>query len=204
MPFRAETIRGYLQGVHQQYLADPAAHDHAEAAGSAPAAIIETRFRYNQDFNSVYAMVPSTHRAAAGADPGDPDGAGDRARKGARLDHQPLRDAGDPASNFCSASSFPTSPWRMVNFAVMLLMALFVFRGPAQGQLPDAGARRAALRHGDDRLRHADLGLHPHPDRRAVRHRHPDCAAGDAVLRHADAGLVACPGSARSSGSSSR
>ena len=59
MPFRAETIRGYLQGVHQQYLADPAlAPNHA--VRSPPDAIIETRFGYNQDFKSVYAMVPST------------------------------------------------------------------------------------------------------------------------------------------------
>ncbi len=58
MPFRAETTRGYLQGVHQQFLADD-----ARAAGRAPVpalATIETRFRYNQDFSSVFAMVPAT------------------------------------------------------------------------------------------------------------------------------------------------
>jgi ribosome-dependent ATPase len=58
MPFRAETARGYLEGVHRQYLADLA----AQTSRPAPAlsATIETRFRYNQDFQSVYAMVPST------------------------------------------------------------------------------------------------------------------------------------------------
>ena len=59
MPFRAETIHAYLQGVHQHYLADPAVGP-ARATGSPPAAILETRFGYNQDFKSVYAMVPST------------------------------------------------------------------------------------------------------------------------------------------------
>jgi ribosome-dependent ATPase len=58
MPFRAETIRGYLLGLHQQYLADRAIHGHSTAAASAPAANIEVRFRYNQQFDSVYAMVP--------------------------------------------------------------------------------------------------------------------------------------------------
>ena len=59
MPFRAETIRGYVQGVHQRYLADPQLNAAREAAAG-PVALIETRFGYNQDFKSVYAMVPST------------------------------------------------------------------------------------------------------------------------------------------------
>ena len=59
MPFRAETVRGYLQGVHERYLADPAVCP-SGAIGWSPAVIIETRFGYNQDFKSVYAMVPST------------------------------------------------------------------------------------------------------------------------------------------------
>jgi ribosome-dependent ATPase len=58
MPFRAETTRGYLQAAHQQYLADLAASTGRRAPPAA--ANIETRFRYNQDFQSVYAMAPST------------------------------------------------------------------------------------------------------------------------------------------------
>lgn len=58
MPFRAETTRGYVTGLAAQYARDFAA---ARAPSShAPAAItIETRFRYNQDFKSANAMVPS-------------------------------------------------------------------------------------------------------------------------------------------------
>jgi ribosome-dependent ATPase len=58
MPFRAETIRGYLQGMHQLYLSDPAVKT-TQAAAPLPADI-EVRFKYNQDFDSIYAMVPST------------------------------------------------------------------------------------------------------------------------------------------------
>ncbi|HUI97508.1 MAG TPA: ribosome-associated ATPase/putative transporter RbbA [Xanthobacteraceae bacterium] len=58
MPFRAETIRQYLQGVHQQYLTDPAAKSGLGVPAAAPATV-EVRFRYNQSFDSVYAMVPS-------------------------------------------------------------------------------------------------------------------------------------------------
>ncbi len=49
--FRAETIRGYVRGIHAHYLA-------RYAAARQPVLDIETRFRYNQEFKSVYAMVP--------------------------------------------------------------------------------------------------------------------------------------------------
>lgn len=58
MPFRAETIRGYLQGMHQLYLSDPAIKTTQTAP--APPADIDVRFKYNQDFDSIFAMVPST------------------------------------------------------------------------------------------------------------------------------------------------
>ncbi|MCA0419072.1 MAG: ribosome-associated ATPase/putative transporter RbbA [Proteobacteria bacterium] len=58
MPFRAETTRGYVTGLATQYAQGFAA---AQAASShAPSPVtIETRFRYNQDFKSANAMVPS-------------------------------------------------------------------------------------------------------------------------------------------------
>lgn len=58
MPFRAETIRGYLMGVHAQYLNDVATA--TGTTGPPPLADLEIRFRYNQDFESIYAMVPGT------------------------------------------------------------------------------------------------------------------------------------------------
>jgi ribosome-dependent ATPase len=59
MPYHAKTIRGYLEGIHQFYLNDQAIGNE-ESQQSQPAAKVETRFRYNQDFGSVYSMVPST------------------------------------------------------------------------------------------------------------------------------------------------
>jgi ribosome-dependent ATPase len=57
VPFRAETSRGYVQGVHWSYLVDMM---NREQGLDVKAALvdIETRFRYNQDFKSVFAMVP--------------------------------------------------------------------------------------------------------------------------------------------------
>lgn len=83
MPFRAETIRGYLIAVHAQFLSDYAIRnglapdvttdDFYDARRSnnftmfvpndpfaAAPARIEARFRYNQNFDSIYAQVPGT------------------------------------------------------------------------------------------------------------------------------------------------
>jgi ribosome-dependent ATPase len=57
MPFRGETIRGYVQGVHQDYLTRLALDG---AAPRSAGANLEMRYRYNQDFRSLDAMVPGT------------------------------------------------------------------------------------------------------------------------------------------------
>ncbi len=57
MPFRAETSRGYVAGVHRTYLEELARRAPGGPPPQAPA-VIETRFRYNQDFKSVYAISP--------------------------------------------------------------------------------------------------------------------------------------------------
>ncbi len=68
-PFRAETSRGYVEGVHQAYLRELAQRDPARSAALAPV-VVETRFRYNQDFRSVYAMVPGVIMLMLGLIPG--------------------------------------------------------------------------------------------------------------------------------------
>jgi ribosome-dependent ATPase len=68
-PFRAETSRGYVEGVHQAYLADLAQRESGRAA-VVPPVVVETRFRYNQDFRSIYAMVPGVIMLMLGLIPG--------------------------------------------------------------------------------------------------------------------------------------
>lgn len=58
MPFRAETIRGYLQGIAASYLSDLVAQGQVPPVASSLVSV-ETRFRYNQAFKSVFAMIPS-------------------------------------------------------------------------------------------------------------------------------------------------
>jgi ribosome-dependent ATPase len=58
MPFRGETARGYVEGVNYDYILQLA----RRTLGYVPtlsAANIEVRYRYNQDFKSLYAMVPA-------------------------------------------------------------------------------------------------------------------------------------------------
>ena len=62
MPFRAETTRGYVQGVHAHFLAEPGAVSSGACQPQPHRPTIEIRFRYNQDFDSVKAMVPAHDR----------------------------------------------------------------------------------------------------------------------------------------------
>jgi ribosome-dependent ATPase len=58
MPQRAETVQGYVQGMHQSWLIDIARTRFGQDL-STGAATIETRFRYNPDVKSLPAMVPA-------------------------------------------------------------------------------------------------------------------------------------------------
>lgn len=55
-PVRAETVGGYVEGLHQHWLQS---RPGLAAAVPAPAVGIETRFRYNPDLRSMPAMVPA-------------------------------------------------------------------------------------------------------------------------------------------------
>ncbi len=58
MPQRAETVEGYVQGMHQGWLLDMAQRRLGQDFG-ADFAAIATRFRYNPDVKSLPAMVPA-------------------------------------------------------------------------------------------------------------------------------------------------
>ncbi|WP_144291652.1 ribosome-associated ATPase/putative transporter RbbA [Rhodoligotrophos appendicifer] len=58
MPFRAETTRSYVTGIALSYMADQSLRRYGIAQAPYPITI-EPRFRYNQAFKSVNAIVPS-------------------------------------------------------------------------------------------------------------------------------------------------
>ncbi|KHK02425.1 ribosome-associated ATPase/putative transporter RbbA [Desulfovibrio sp. TomC] len=57
MPFRGETVRGYIDGLNTLYQQQLALRTQGVVTGL-PAAGTQVRYRYNQDFRSLYAMVP--------------------------------------------------------------------------------------------------------------------------------------------------
>jgi ribosome-dependent ATPase len=58
MPSRAETVQGYVSGMHATWLARQAQGALGRQAAQA-AVMVETRFRYNPDVKSLPAMVPA-------------------------------------------------------------------------------------------------------------------------------------------------
>ena len=130
MPFRAETIRGYLQGMHQLYLTDPAVKTTVPAA--APPADIEVRFKYNQDFDSIYAMVPSSISMLLALFPAILMALAIVREKelGSIIN---LYVTPVTRIEFLLGKQLPYIGFAMVNFALMFLMALFVFGVPLKG-----------------------------------------------------------------------
>lgn len=58
-PFTAETTRGYVQGIIQHFDAERA-REIPQAIPAPPPFTVEPRFRYNQEFRSVFAMIPGS------------------------------------------------------------------------------------------------------------------------------------------------
>jgi ribosome-dependent ATPase len=133
MPFRAETIRGYLQGMHQLYLTDPAVKTTVPSAS--PPADIEVRFKYNQDFDSIYAMVPANMSLLLALFPAI-------LMALAIVREKELGSITNlyvtPVTRleFLLGKQIPYIAVAMVNFTLMLLLALFVFQVPLKGSFP--------------------------------------------------------------------
>ena len=130
MPFRAETIRGYLEGMHQLYLTDPVVKTTVPTAQ--PPADIEVRYKYNQDFDSINAMVPANMSLLLALFPAI-------LMALAIVREKELGSITNlyvtPVSRleFLVGKQLPYIAVAMVNFALMLLMALFVFQVPLKG-----------------------------------------------------------------------
>jgi ribosome-dependent ATPase len=131
MPFRAETIRGYLQAMHQLYLADPGVST-TNLFAPKPPARIEIRYKYNQDFDSVYAMVPSTISMMLALFPAI-------LMALAIVREKELGSITNlyvtPVSKleFLVGKQIPYIGLATINFGLMFLMALFIFQVPLRG-----------------------------------------------------------------------
>jgi ribosome-dependent ATPase len=131
MPFRAETVRGYIEGTHQKFVSDLEIRNNV-AAASHPMAEVNVRFLYNQDFDSVYAMVPATLALLLCLIPAT-------LMALAIVREKELGSITNlyvtPVTRieFLLGKQLPYIALAMVNFGLMVLMALFVFRVPLKG-----------------------------------------------------------------------
>ena len=129
-PFIAQTIRGYLEAMHQLYLADPAVKTTQQALPHA--ADVAVRFKYNQDFQSVYAMVPAQLAMQLALFPAI-------LMALAIVREKELGSITNfyvtPVTRleFLLGKQVPYVGLAMVNFALMFTMALFVFEVPLKG-----------------------------------------------------------------------
>jgi ribosome-dependent ATPase len=132
MPFRAETVHGYLQGVHQEYLTDPAIRGNTGKAAAQVPADIEIRYRYNQNFDSIYAMVPSTIAIQLALIPAI-------LMALAIVREKELGSITNlfvtPVTRleFLLGKQIPYIVLAMINFFILFLMALFIFNVPLKG-----------------------------------------------------------------------
>ncbi len=130
MPFRAETIRGYLQGMHELYLGDPAVKT-TQVTSPTPADI-EVRFKYNQDFDSIFAMVPSTLAMMLALFPAILMAlAVVREKELGSITNLYVTPV--TRLEFLIGKQLPYVAVALINFAVMLLMAIFLFGVPLKG-----------------------------------------------------------------------
>jgi ribosome-dependent ATPase len=132
MPQRAETVLGYAQGMHAGYLADLAVH----RLGLKPGLPfnLETRYRYNPDVESLVAMVPAVLALLLVFIPSMLTALGVVREKelGSILN---LYVTPVTKLEFLLGKQLPYVAIGMINFVLMALMAVFVFRVPMNGSL---------------------------------------------------------------------
>lgn len=131
MPFRAETTRGYVTGLATQYaqgfMASQAASSHVPSSVT-----IETRFRYNQDFKSANAMVPSVIMLMLILIPAIMSAIGVvREKETGSIAN--FRSTPISQFEFLFGKQLPYIAIAMMSFAMLVLIALFVFQVPIKG-----------------------------------------------------------------------
>ncbi|GGF66957.1 multidrug ABC transporter ATP-binding protein [Azorhizobium oxalatiphilum] len=131
MPFRAETTRGYVTGLATQYAQEFAA-SRAASSHAADAVTIETRFRYNQDFKSANAMVPSVIMLMLILIPAIMSAIGVvREKETGSIAN--FRSTPISRFEFLFGKQLPYIAIAMASFVMLVLMALFIFQVPIKG-----------------------------------------------------------------------
>jgi len=131
MPYRAETIRGYVEGTHSLYVAE-LANEGKIVSPPLPSARIETRFLYNQNFESIYAMVPASISLLLALIPAILMAlAVVRERELGSIINLYVTPV--TRVEFLLGKQLPYIAVATVSFLIMFLMALFIFQVPLKG-----------------------------------------------------------------------
>ena len=133
VPFRGDTIRGYVQGVHQDYLEEHARRTLGVELQASPVRI-ETRFRYNQEFRSVYAMVPGIMMLVLIMIPATMTAVGVvREKELGSITN--LYATPTTGIEFLLGKQLPYIGLALLSYVSLLLMALLLFKVPLKGSL---------------------------------------------------------------------
>ncbi len=135
MPFRGETAKGYVTGLLLRYAQDLVTERIGPNGGSNAylgGVNIESRFRYNQAFKSVFAMVPSVVVIMLVLIPAVMATIGVvREKETGSIAN--FRSTPVSKFEFLMGKQFPYVVVGMLTFALLLLMAFLVFRVPVKG-----------------------------------------------------------------------
>lgn len=132
IPFRGDTIRGYAEGVHQHYLEDLRIA-RGQPLPESPVEVV-TRFRYNQAFKSVYAMVPGILMLLLIMIPATMTAVGVvREKELGSITN--LYATPTTGGEFLLGKQLPYMGLALLSYLMLLLMALFLFRVPLTGGL---------------------------------------------------------------------
>src|SRR5215471_18550861 len=131
MPFRAETTKGYVTALAAKYLLAQQATSSSRAAYPVN---LETRFRYNQSFESVNAMVPSVIMLMLMLIPAIMSTIGVVREKEtgsiANFYSTPIT-----KFEFLFGKQLPYIVVAIISFLLLLILAVFLFRVPVKGSL---------------------------------------------------------------------
>jgi len=119
MPQRAETVQGYIRGMHQHWLADRAGMQ-ASLTASAGEISVQSRYRYNPDVKSLPAMVPAVIPMLLLMLP-------------AMLTALAVTPV--TRTEFLLGKQLPYVGLAMINFALMLLLTVTIFGVPVTGSV---------------------------------------------------------------------
>jgi ribosome-dependent ATPase len=127
MPFRAENIRAYARGIHERYV-----EDLRRTAPLEEPVRMEIRYRYNQDFRSVFAIAPGVLAVLMLVIPATLTALGVvREKELGSITN--LYASPATRAEFLLGKQLPYAAIAMGNFVLSVLLALAVFEVPFKG-----------------------------------------------------------------------